>query len=99
MQRASVTILARSVFGVNSVSLAAMKRRLDPLNVLSCGCPLIDDETSGKDPRVLERGSIVVIAVDVARGRIGLQTLSNKHHRCGVSLRSYPAPFNLTSAF
>ena len=52
-------------FGNHSRLLANMKRKLDPLNVLSCGCPLFgpgceSNRNCGTDPRVTNPGIVIV---------------------------------------
>ena len=52
-------------FGNNTRLLANLKRKLDPFNILSCGCPLLgvdpDTQPHQADPRVLNAGIVVVI--------------------------------------
>eukprot|EP00566_Odontella_aurita_P002632 CAMPEP_0113529340 /NCGR_PEP_ID=MMETSP0015_2-20120614/2340_1 /TAXON_ID=2838 /ORGANISM="Odontella" /LENGTH=956 /DNA_ID=CAMNT_0000427961 /DNA_START=356 /DNA_END=3223 /DNA_ORIENTATION=- /assembly_acc=CAM_ASM_000160 len=52
--------LALFAFGENSLRLAEMKRKQDPLNVLRCGCPLLGDEAVPSDPRVQSRGVVII---------------------------------------
>jgi hypothetical protein len=50
------TQLARRALDLNSFRLAQMKREADPLNVLGCACPLLEDN----DPRIQNRGVVVI---------------------------------------
>ena len=52
--------LARLSFGPNSWRLAAMKRKLDPLNLFRHGCPLTGTVDDDGDPRVTSEGVVVI---------------------------------------
>ena len=52
------THLSSSAFGQNSLRLATIKRRVDPLNIFRSVCPLRGDQ---EDPRTQKRGVVVIL--------------------------------------